>query len=76
MKSYKQRLYIVQNLYKFWTQNNSITQGEKASIVYYWHIGSISFFSSSDTHQSQHLLECHATGINSSFNSVLSALPF
>ena len=28
---------------------------------------SISFFSSSDTHQSYHLLGCHTTGINSSF---------
>ena len=34
------------------------------------------FFSSSDTHQSHHLLRCHATGINSSFNSFLSALRF
>ena len=39
-------------------------------------IGSISFFSSSDTHQSHHLLVCHATGINSSFNSFLSASHF
>ena len=31
-------------------------------------IGSISFFSSSDTHQSHHLFGCHATGINSSIN--------
>ena len=30
-------------------------------------IGSISFFSSSDTHQSHHLLGCHATGVNPSF---------
>ena len=37
-------------------------------------IGSITFFSSSDTHQSHHLLGCHATGINSSLNSFLSAL--
>ena len=39
-------------------------------------IGSISFFSSSDTYQSHHLLGCHATCINSSFNSFLSALRF
>ena len=39
-------------------------------------IGYISFFSSSDTHQPHHLLRCHVTGINSSFNSFLSALPF
>ena len=32
-------------------------------------IGSISFFSSSDMHHSHHLFGCHATGINSSFNS-------
>ena len=31
-------------------------------------IESISFFSSSGTHQSHHLFGCHATGINSSFN--------
>ena len=39
-------------------------------------IGYISFFSSSDTHQPHHLLRCHVTGINSSFNSFLSALRF
>ena len=53
-------------------------------IVYYRHtlynslinIESISFFSPPDTHQSHHLLECHAKGITSSFNSFLSALRF
>ena len=39
-------------------------------------IGSISFFSSSDTQQSHHLLGCGVTGINSLFNSCLSALHF
>ena len=39
-------------------------------------MGSISFFSSFDTHKSNYLLGCHATGINSLFNSFLSALRF
>ena len=39
-------------------------------------IGSISFFSSSDIHQSHHLLGYHTTGINSSLNSFLSYLCF
>ena len=39
-------------------------------------IGSISFFSSFDTHQSHHLLECHAVNISSSLNSFLSSLRF
>ena len=39
-------------------------------------IGSVSFFSSSDTQQSHHLLGCHAIGINFSFNYFLSVLPF
>lgn len=37
---------------------------------------SFSFFSSSDTRQSQNLLGCHTTGINSSFDSFLSVLRF
>ena len=39
-------------------------------------IGSISFFSSPDIHQSHDLLGCHATGVSSSFNSYLNALIF
>ena len=39
-------------------------------------IGSISFFSLSDMHQSHHLLECYTTGINFSHNSFLSSLRF
>ena len=39
-------------------------------------IGSISFLSSSDIHQSHHLLGYHTTGINSSLNSFLSYLCF
>ena len=39
-------------------------------------VGSISFCSSSDKHQSHHLFGCHATGINYSFNSFLRALRF
>ena len=39
-------------------------------------IGSISFFSSSNSHQSHHLLGCHTTVSNSSFNYFLSALRF
>ena len=39
-------------------------------------IGSISFFSSSDIHQSHHLLRCHTAGINSSLISFLSSLGF
>ena len=39
-------------------------------------VGSISFFSSSDMHQSHHLLRCHAIGISSSHNSFLRALRF
>ena len=39
-------------------------------------IGSVSFFSSSDMHQFHHLSGCHATGINSSRNSILSYLRF
>ena len=34
------------------------------------------FFSSSDTKKIHHLLGCHASGINSSFNSFFSALRF
>ena len=36
----------------------------------------ISFFSSSDMHESRHLFGCHTTGINSSLNSSLSPLCF
>ena len=39
-------------------------------------IGSISFFLSTDTRQSHHLLGCHVTSMNSSFNSFLRALRF
>ena len=39
-------------------------------------IMSISFFSSSDTQKSHHLLGCHAIGINFSFNSFLGVLRF
>ena len=79
---------MIQNLYKFELIYVSIFQEAKCfntpnlyttdplfnnSSV---NIGSISFFSSSDTHQSHHLLGCPPTGINSSFNSFLSALRF
>ena len=69
---------MVQNLYKFWAQNVSIPQELKCfntptlyiidtlSYNSSINIGSISFFLSSDKHQSQHLLECHTTGTNSS----------
>ena len=39
-------------------------------------IGSVSFFSRSETHQSHHLLGCHATGINSLLIYFLNALCF
>ena len=38
--------------------------------------GSISFFSSSDRQQSHHLLGCHATDINSSFDSFFKCFTF
>ena len=38
--------------------------------------GSISFFSSSDMHQSHHLSACHATGIISALNSFLKFFLF
>ena len=36
-------------------------------VLFYFTLGSISFFSSSDTHQSYHLFGCHAEAINSFF---------
>ena len=52
--------------------------------IYYRHtfynssisIGSICFFSKPDMHQSNHVLRCDDTGINSSFNFFLSTLLF
>ena len=68
---------MVENLYQLGLTTVSIPQEAKyfnTSISYTTdtqlyssiNIGSISYFSSSDTN---HLLECHATGINSSFDS-------
>ena len=79
---------MVQNLYKLGRINISIHQGAKYFNIPHLYttdanfysssinIGSISFFASSDTHQSHHLLRCHAAGINSSLISFLSALHF
>ena len=79
---------IVQNLYKLGLINDSITQETKCLKISQFYtsdanvysssvkIGSISFFSSSNMHQSHNLFGCHAAGMNSSFNSSLSALPF
>ena len=62
-----------------------VSKCDKVPPIVYYHkhfhnysinVGSNSFFSSSDTRQSHHLLECHARGINSSFNSFSSALRF
>ena len=79
---------MVQNLYKLGLIKVLIPQEKKRfqyfPSVYYRctlynspiNIRYISFFSCSDTHQFHHLLGCNATGINSSFNSFLSALCF
>ena len=72
---------MVQNLYKLGLINLWIPQKAKYFNTPHLYttdpsfynssinIVSLSFYSSSDTHQSHHLLGCHATGINSSFNS-------
>ena len=79
---------MVENLFKLGLVNVLILQEAKCfntanlyttGTLFYnssINIGSISFFSSSDMHQTHHLLGCHATGINSSYNSFLGALRF
>ena len=56
--------------YRNWYTINPIFYNSAISIR------SISFFSASDMHQSHHLSGWHMIGINSSFNSFLSALRF
>ena len=74
---------MLQNIYLFWAQNvlilsvqNMFLESKMFPILYTTNthvynssvnIGPI-FFSSSDMHQSHHLLSCQATGIISSFN--------
>ena len=79
---------MVQNLYKRGLINVSIPQKAKcfnAPNLYTTNphfynslkeIGSISFLSSSDSHQSHYLLGCHTIDINSLLISFLSALLF
>ena len=79
---------MVENLYTFELIHVSIFQEANCfntlnlyttDILYYnssINIGSISFFSCSDMHQSHYLLGCHALSINSSLMSFLSALRF
>ena len=79
---------MVQSLYEFELMYVSIFQEAKffntpnlytTDPLFYnssINIGYISFLSSSDMLHSHHLLGCHTTGINPSFNSFLSALHF
>ena len=71
---------MVENLYQLGLTTVSIPQEAKyfntpisyttdTQLYSSINIGSISYFSSSDTNKPYHLLECHATGINSSFDS-------
>ena len=66
-------------IYNFFSQNVLKTPNRILPTHFYnssINIGSISFFSPSDMHQSHHLLGCHATGINSLLNSFFKFLAF
>ena len=58
-----------------WTEKNFCRSQDTEKFPVHAHNFSVSFFSSSEIHQSQYLDGCQAIGINSSFIFAFWALP-